>query len=52
MFDTSPLHCNRVSFCWSAVVHNRQQIVKFASIGHGAPAPDGSGQHHIIAKTN
>jgi hypothetical protein len=37
MLDTPTLQCNRVSFCRSAVVQNRQQIFKFASIGHGAP---------------
>src|SRR5215216_2258956 len=37
MLDTPTLQCNRVSFCRSAVVQNRQQIFKFASIGHGTP---------------
>ena len=37
MLDTPTLQCNRVSFGRSAVVHNRQQILKTASIGHGAP---------------
>jgi hypothetical protein len=35
MLDTPTLQCNRVSFCRSAVVQNRQQIFKFVSIGHG-----------------
>jgi hypothetical protein len=35
MLDTATLQCNRVSFCRSAVVQNREQIFKFASIGHG-----------------
>jgi hypothetical protein len=37
MLDTPTLQCNRVSFFRSAVVQNRQQIFKFASIGHAAP---------------
>jgi hypothetical protein len=37
MLDTPTLQRNRVSFFRSAVVQNRQQIFKFASIGHGAP---------------
>jgi hypothetical protein len=36
MLDTPTLQCNRVSFCRSAVVQNRQKILEFASIGHGA----------------
>ena len=37
MLDTSTLHCYRVSCRRSAVVENREQIFKVASIGHGAP---------------
>jgi hypothetical protein len=36
MLDTPTLQCNRISFCRRALVQNRQQIFKFASIGHGA----------------
>src|SRR3954468_21269358 len=41
MLDTSMLQRNSVSLCRSAVVQNRQQIVEFASTGHGTPTQSG-----------
>jgi len=43
MLYTPTLQRNRVSSCRSAVVQNRQQIFKIASIGHGAPPPAAAG---------
>jgi len=37
MLDTPTLQRYSVSFCWSAVVQNRQQIFEFASTGHSTP---------------
>jgi len=37
MLDTPTLQRNTVSFGWSAVVQNRQQIFEFVSTGHDTP---------------
>jgi hypothetical protein len=49
---TPTLQCNRVSFCGSAVVQNRRQIFKFASIGHGAPSVSTTPRDYFRGITN
>src|ERR1700730_7690038 len=43
MLDTSTVQRDRVGLCRGAIVQDREQILEFASIGHGAPAPAAAG---------